>query len=122
MHGELIISYVSPGPVMKFIFARFAHLMVTVATLLGPGGLKAVVAQNLLLKQQLLMRRRRRQRAPNLGACQRVLLGFWALFLHPQQILQSAVILKPSTLLRCHAAIKACKYRRLYVSVTPSTS
>jgi hypothetical protein len=77
---------------MKLIFGLFAHLMVTMATLLGPGGLKAVVAQNLLLKQQLLLRRRRRrQRAPNLGACQRVLLGFWALFLNPKRILRSAV-------------------------------
>src|ERR1017187_1845444 len=113
VHGELIIPHVN-WLVMKFIFGLFAHLMVTLATLLGPGGVKTVVAQNLLLKQQLLMVRRRRRRAPNLGACQRVLLGFWSLFLHPQRILRSAVILKPSTLLRCHAALKACKYRLLY--------
>jgi hypothetical protein len=68
---------------MKFIFGLLAHLMVTVATLLGLGGAKAVVAQKLLLKQQLLRLRRRRQRAPNLGACQRLLLGFWSLFLNP---------------------------------------
>jgi len=68
---------------MKFIFGLFAHLMVTVATLLRPGRAKAVVAKNLLLKNQLLMLRRRRQRAPNLGACQRLLLGFWSLFLNP---------------------------------------
>src|ERR1017187_5800705 len=99
---------------MNLIIGLSAHLLVTVAMLLGPGGLKAVVAQNLLLKQQLLMLRRRRQRAPNLGYCQRMLLGFWSLFLNPQRILRSAVIVKPSTLLRCHAALKACKYRWLY--------
>lgn len=41
------------------------------------------------------MLRRRRQRAPNLGACQRLVLGFWSLFLNPQRILSSAVIVKP---------------------------
>jgi hypothetical protein len=99
---------------MKILFGLFAHLMATVATLLGPGGVKAVVAQNLLLKQQLLMLQRRRRRAPNLGACQRVLLGFWPLYLNRQRILRSAVIVKPATLLRCHAALKRCKYRWLY--------
>ena len=99
---------------MKAIFALLAYLMVTAATVLGPGGVKTFVAQNLLLKQQLLMLRRRCRRASNLGACQRVLLGFWTLFLNPQRILRNAVILKPSTLLRCHAALKACKYRWLY--------
>jgi putative transposase len=99
---------------MKLIFELFAHLVITVATLLGPGGVKAVVAKNLLLKQQLLMLRRRHRRAPNRSACQRVLLGFWTRFLNPRRILRCAVIVKPSTLLRCHAALKACKYRRLY--------
>jgi len=59
--------------VMKLIFELFAHLTVTLARLLGPGGLKAVVAQNLLLKQQLLMVQRRRRRAlssvPANGCC-----------------------------------------------------
>jgi putative transposase len=113
VYGELIIPRVN-WQVMKFIFGLFAHFMVTVATLVGLGGPKAVVAQNLLLKQQLLRIRRRRQRAPNFGACQRLLLGFWSLFLNPKRILSSAVIAKPFTLLRCHAALKKCKYRWLY--------
>jgi hypothetical protein len=46
---------------MKTIFTLLALLIVTVATMLGPGGVKAVVAQNLLFKQQLLMVRRRRR-------------------------------------------------------------
>jgi hypothetical protein len=98
---------------MKFIFALFSHLMVTVAKLLGSGGAKAVVVQNQLLKQQLLMVRCRHRRAPNLGVCQRVRLEFWSLFPNPQRILRRALIVKPSTLLCCHAAPKACKYRWL---------
>jgi putative transposase len=113
VQGELVDPHVN-WQMMKFIFGLLAHLMMTVATLLGPGGVKAVVAQNLLLKQPLFMVQRRRRRAPHLGACQRVLLGFWALFLNPQRILRSAVIVKPVTLVRCHAALKRCKHRWLY--------
>lgn len=57
---------------------------------------------------------RSRRRAPKLGASQRLLLGFWSLFLNPRRIWRSAVILKPSTLLRFHTALKAHKYRWLY--------
>jgi len=34
------------------------------------------------------------------------LQGFWSLFLHPRRILRSALILKPSTLLQFHKALK----------------
>ena len=77
--------------------------------LLGPGGVKAVVAASLPLKHQLLIINRPRKPAPNLCASQRLLLGFWSLFLHPRRILRSAVILKPSTLFRFHVALKAYK-------------
>jgi hypothetical protein len=77
--GELIISHVN-WQVMKLIFGLFAHLMATVAKLVGGGGAKAVVAQNLLLKQQQLMVRHRRRRAPNLATCQWTLPGFGRCF------------------------------------------
>jgi hypothetical protein len=94
--------------------ALLAHVLATLGTLLGPGGVKAVVAENLLLKHQLLIINRPRRRAPNLCASQRLLLGLWSLFLNPRRLWRSAVILKPSTLLRFHAALKAHKYRWLY--------
>jgi transposase InsO family protein len=99
---------------MRDLLALLTHLMATLARLFGPGGVKAVVAESLLLKHQLLIINRPRKRAPNLCASQRLLLGFWSLFLHPRRILRCAVILKPSTLLRFHAALKAYKYRWLY--------
>lgn len=102
------------GQRMKATFALLGHLMVTVARLLGPGCVKTLVAQNLLLEQQLLLLQRRRKRAPNLCVCQRLLLGFWSLFLNPRRLLHNAIVIKPPTLLRCHAALKACKYRWLY--------
>ena len=44
----------------------FAHLLTTLAKLLGPGGARAIVADSLLMKQQLLIINRSRRRAPNL--------------------------------------------------------
>jgi hypothetical protein len=40
---------------MRELLALLAHLMVTSARLLGPGGVKGVVAESLLLKHQLLI-------------------------------------------------------------------
>ena len=39
---------------MRDLFVLIAHLLTTVASLLGPGGVRAVVADSLLMKQQLL--------------------------------------------------------------------
>ena len=101
---------------MKALFLLFVHLLVTLARLLGPGGAKAIVAENLLLKQQLLVMNRSRRRAPKLSAVDHFLLGWWSLFLSLRRIKRAAVILKPSTLLRFHAALKQRKYCLLYTS------
>ena len=66
---------------MKGLLVVLAHLLTTLASLLGPGGSRAIVADSLLLKQQLLIINRSRKRAPNLTAIDRILLGFWSLFL-----------------------------------------
>jgi len=44
---------------MKDLLVLFAHLLTTIARLLGPGGTRAVVADSLLMKQQLLVINRR---------------------------------------------------------------
>ena len=87
--------------------------MVTVARLIGPGGARSIVAENLLLKQQLLILSRTRSRAPRLSVTDRFLFGLWSLFLTPQRILQTA-ILKPSTLMRFRAALIKRKYHQLF--------
>jgi putative transposase len=99
---------------MKDIIYLLFHLLTTVAKLLRPGGRKTVIAENLLLKQQLVIHSRARERAPNLSTQDRALLGFWSLFLNPRRIIRSAIIIKPSTLLRFHNALKKRKYRLLY--------
>ena len=92
------------------------HLLTTLARLMGPGGVKAVVADSLLMKQQLPVINRSWQRAPNLTVIDRILLGFYSLFLPPHHIRRAAVILKPSILLRFHEALKKRKYQLLFSS------
>jgi len=95
------------------IFLTF-ELLIAIARLLGPGGSRAIIAENLLLKQQLLVHSRSRQRAPNLSVRDRALFGFWTLFMNPRRIARSAIIIKPSSLLRFHTALKQRKYRLLF--------
>ena len=101
---------------MKDLLILFAHLLTTIAKLLGPGGTRAVVADSILMRQQLLVITRSRRRAPNLSPLDRVLFGFWLLFLNPRRIQRAAVIIRPSTLLKFHHLLKKRKYRLLYSS------
>ena len=99
---------------MKDAIFLIFELLIAIARLLGPGGSRAIIAENLLLKQQLLVHSRARQRAPNLSVRDRALFGFWTLFMSPRRIARSAIIIKPSTLLRFHTALKKRKYRLLF--------
>jgi len=101
---------------MKDLLLILAHLLTTPATLLGPGGAKAIVADSLLLKQQLIVINRSRRRAPNLTVIDRLLLGFWSLFLSSHRIRRAAVIFRPPTLLNFHNILKKRKYRLLYTA------
>ena len=55
------------------------------------------MAENLLLKQQLIVLRRARKRAPNLTSSDRLLCGFWSIFLSPGRMRKAALALQPST-------------------------
>jgi hypothetical protein len=79
---------------------------------------RAVVAENLLLKQQLLVLRRARKRAPNLTSRDRLLFGFWSIFLTAGRFQKVAIALQPSTLLAFHQALVRRKYRRLFSSMS----
>ena len=68
---------------MKELLVLLAHLLTTIAKLLGPGGVRAVIADSLLMKQQLLVINRSWRRAPNFTELDRLLFGFWSLFLNP---------------------------------------
>jgi hypothetical protein len=89
---------------MKDVLLTLLHLAVMIAKLYGPGGVRAVIAENLLLKQQLIVLRRARQRAPNLTLSDRLLCGFGSLFFSTGRIRRVAIGVRPSTLLAFHQA------------------
>jgi putative transposase len=101
---------------MGLLFALLAHLLVTLARLIRPGGIRAVAAESLAVKHQLLIMKRSQRRGPNLTAWDRVILGFCTLLISPRRLTGIAVILKTSTLLRLHRALVKRKYRLLYSS------
>ena len=90
------------------------HLIATLARVMGPGGLRSVVAESVLVKQQLLILNRSRHRAPNLCASDRILAGVCALFMRPARVIRSAIVLRPSTILEFHRALRTRKYRWLF--------
>ena len=99
---------------MRDLLILLVHLIATLARLLGPGGLRSVVAESLLVKQHLLILNRSRHRAPNLRASDRILAGVCALFMRPARVLRSAVVLRPSTILDFHRMLRRRKYRWLF--------
>src|SRR6476660_4554312 len=101
---------------MKDVLLTLLHLAVTTAKLCGSGGVRAVIAENLLLKEQLIVLRRARLRAPNLMLSGRLLCGLGSLFLSPGRIRKVAIGVRPSTLLAFHQALVRRKYRRLFSS------
>ena len=104
---------------MREVIFLVLHLLTTVARLLGPAGGKAIVDENLLPKNQRLVYNKSRKRAPYLSMRNWILLGLRALFLSPRRITRSAIIVKPSTLLKFHAALTRRKYRLLYSARKP---
>ncbi len=99
---------------MRHLVVLFIHFLATLVRLLGPGGVRSIVAESLLLKHQLLILNRSRQRSPNLCAWDRILAGGMALLMPPTRLLRSAIVLKPSTLLGLHKAMSKQKYRTLF--------
>jgi putative transposase len=96
---------------MKIAIVLLVHLLTGLAILLGTGGTRVVLAENILLKQQLLVLQRSRRRAPNLRTADRLSFGFCSQFLSPRRLIRTAIILKPATLLRFHRAFKDFKHR-----------
>ena len=64
---------------MRDFLILFVHLIVTVARLAKPGGLRSVVAESVLVRHQLLVLNRGRKRAPNLNATDRIIAGLCTL-------------------------------------------
>jgi len=91
---------------VKYLAFLLFNMLAALAKLLQPGGGSAVIAENLLRKRQLIIHSRSRQRAQNMTTWNRILLGFFSLFLNPHRIAIAAIIIKPSTLLLFHNPLK----------------
>jgi putative transposase len=101
---------------MRDLLILAVHLLVTVAKLLRPGGVRAVAAESLLLKHQLIVSRRARRRAPNLTSLDRFVLGLTEVCVNPRRIAKLAAIVSPATLFKFHKALVDRKYRLLFSS------
>ncbi len=99
---------------MRDLSILFIHLLVTITRLFGPGGARSVVGESLLVKHQLLILSRSRVRAPVLRPTDRIIVGLCAILIRPTRLLRSAIVLKPSTILRIHRALVKRKYRLLF--------
>src|SRR6202171_1066536 len=99
---------------MRDFLILIVHLVITLARLTRPAGLRMVVAESVLVRHQLLILNRGRKRAPNLRPTYRMIAGMCSLFISPARFFRSAIVLKPSTLLRFHNLLRKRKYRMLF--------
>jgi len=99
---------------MKSAVLLVVHSLVLIVKALQPGGVKALIAENLLLKHQLGILARARHKSPNLKTSDRFLLGALSLLVSPRRLFAVAIIIKPATLLKFHRALVRRKYRRLF--------
>src|SRR5215475_8289181 len=111
--SAVVFEVLIPLPECDFAVV-FVHLIVTLARLATPGGLRSVVAESVLIRHQLIILNRGRKRAPNLRVTDRIIVGLCTLFVRPAHVLRSAIVLKPSTLLHLHSVLRNRKYRMLF--------
>jgi len=88
---------------MRDLVILFVHLIVTLARLAGPGGVRSVVAESVLVKHQLVILNRSRKRAPHLRVSDRIVAGLCALLMRPARLFRSAITF-----------LKTRKYRLLF--------
>src|ERR1700692_3449209 len=101
---------------MRDLLLLAVQLVVTMAKLMRPGGVRCVIAESLLLNHQLIISRRSSRRAPPLTTIDRFVLALTALFVSPRRVAKVAAVIRPTTLLRFHKALVDRKYRRLFSS------
>ncbi len=83
-----------------------------------PGGVKAIVAENMMLRQQLIRLSRQHKRSPKLKTFDRILFGMLASWLNPKRLFRVTIILKPTTIIKFHRALVKRKYHLLFSNKT----
>ena len=105
---------------MRDIFHFLYNLVVCIITLLRPGGVKSVAAENLILRQQLIAMSRTRKRSPRLTQTDRTVFAFLAQIIPRTRLRKLAIIVQPATILKFHRAMIQKKYRALYSAKSPA--
>jgi len=103
---------------MKSLFVTTFHFLRIVLHILKTGSTKSLIAENMALRQQLIVVKRRYKRAPNLTMWDRLIFAFTSGIILPRRLLQTAIVIKPTTLLKWHKALVDRKYRNLYSNKT----
>ncbi len=99
---------------MRSLIELATHILLTLLKLCKPGGVKALMAENIALRQQLITLNRKRNRAPRLTTQDRWLFGLATGFITHVRLNKIAIILKPTTLLKFHKALVERKYKLLH--------
>ena len=73
---------------MRDFAILLVHLIVTLARLTRPGGLRSVVAESVLVRHQLLILSRGRKRAPHLRVTDRIIAGLCTLFIRKPDLIE----------------------------------
>jgi len=102
---------------MKTLALLVIHVLTMAAQRVGPGGVKAIIAESVLLKHQRLIARRPVGKMLRLTTSDRFLCGFLILFMHPGRIQKVAVVLKPATLTKFRRVLLSSNYYRLFSSL-----
>jgi len=99
---------------MRTLITIFIDLLCIFFKLLRRNGTKTLLAESLLLRHQLKITVRASKRAPHLNPFDRFFMAFLSLFMNPRRIVSSAIIIKPSTLLKFHRSLVKRKYSELF--------
>lgn len=102
---------------MRWLLFLFINTITLLFQSAQKGGVKAVIAENLILKHQLLVVGRSRHRAPTLKPLDRCIFGWLSMLLNPGRMVKMAIIIKPATLLAFHRTLVKRKYQRLFGSI-----
>jgi len=65
---------------MKTIVLITLHILMMLFKLCLPGGLRKIIAENIVIKQQLIVVKRSQKKCPNLSPVERLLFGAYKKF------------------------------------------
>lgn len=69
--------------------------------MLRPGGLRAVVAENIALRKQLIALSRHQKRTPKLTAIGKIMFGILTVMISPERLRRIAIAIGPNIVLEC---------------------